>query len=61
MFNGEKVSPLATQLTMSHYRLLLFSLNNKIDYYINKTIEELGGNIPEYLQLLDKSLKELKN
>ena len=39
-FNNEKVSPLATQLTWSHYTELLSLKDcNKIKYYINVTIE----------------------
>ena len=38
MFSGEKVSPLATQLTWSHYtELLSIKDNNKLAYYINIT------------------------
>ena len=38
MFNDEKVSPLATQLTWSHYtELLSIKDSNKLTYYINVT------------------------
>ena len=37
-FNDEKVSPLATQLTWSHYtELLSIKDGNKLTYYINIT------------------------
>ena len=40
LFNDQKVSPLATQLTWSHYSELLSIKNrNKLIYYINLTIE----------------------
>ena len=36
MFSDEKVSPLATQLTWSHYtELLSIKDSNKLSYYIN--------------------------
>ena len=39
MFKDEKVSPLATQLTWSHYsELLSIKDTNKLMYYINTTI-----------------------
>ena len=38
MFNDEKVSPMATQLTWSHYtELLSIKDSNKLTYYINVT------------------------
>ena len=38
MFNDEKVSPIATQLTWSHYtELLSIKDSNKLTYYINVT------------------------
>ena len=40
LFNDQKVSPVATQLTWSHYSELLSIKNrNKLIYYINLTIE----------------------
>ena len=44
MFKDEKVSPLATQLTWSHYsELLSIKDNNKLMYYINIAI---NNNLP---------------
>ena len=41
MFNEEKVSPLATQLTWSHYtELLTIKDKNKLLYYVNISIEQ---------------------
>lgn len=41
MFNEEKVSPMATQLTWSHYtELLTIKDKNKLLYYVNLSIEQ---------------------
>ncbi len=50
-FNDEKVSPLATQLTWSHYtELLSIKDGNKLTYYINITKD----NNPSKRELREK-------
>ena len=49
MFNDEKVSPIATQLTWSHYtELLSIKDSNKLTYYINVTKDNNLTNIKDY-------------
>lgn len=60
LFLFSKVHPLDAQLTMSHYRIL-FAIkdDNKIDYYINQTIERRLGKRELYTIIKNKEYERL--
>ena len=62
MFKDEKVSPLATQLTWSHYiELLVIKDKNEMEYYINISLEQKLSRNDLRNKIKNREYKRLSN